>query len=321
MLQNEKDKIKLAITIPALNEEDTIGDTIREIPRYIEGIDKVEIIVICDGSTDRTSEVAKEAGADIVINNSPSRKGLGIAFKDGLNAAIDNGADIIVNIDADGQYNALEIPKLIKPILEKKADIVLGSRFAGTIEHMVPQKRFGNMLATYVVGLASGQKISDAQTGFRALSRETACRLVIHSGYTYTQEMIVQAAHKRMEMVEVPIEFRKREGNSRLISSVFSYARNSIVTLIRTYTYYNPLKTFSIIGGFVFLVGIIIGFRVLIHFILTGKVAPYLPTALLSSVVVIVGFLIIMMGLIADIEHQNRHIMEEILYRLRKGDK
>jgi glycosyltransferase involved in cell wall biosynthesis len=317
-LNLNKKPVKLAITIPAYNEEESIGKVIREISRKIEGIDQMEIIVINDGSMDRTNEAAKEAGADKIIDFT-SNKGLALAFKEGLNAAIDSGADIIVNIDADGQYNAMEIPKLIKPIQEGKAEIVLGSRFAGSIEHMVPQKRFGNKLATFIMSMASGKKISDAQTGFRAFSREAALRLVIHTGYTYTQEMIVQAAHKRIGMVEVPVEFRRRKGGeSRLISSIFAYAKNSAATLIRTYTYYNPLKTFTFIGGSLFLLGMILGFRVLMHFLNTGMVTPYLPTALLSSVLVIIGFQIIVIGLIADIEHQNRHIMEEILYRMRK---
>lgn len=319
-MNGNKKQVKLAITIPAYNEEESISKVIKEIPKKIEGIDEVEVIVINDGSKDRTSEAAKEAGADKIIQF-PSNKGLAIAFKEGLNAATDGGADIIVNIDADGQYNALEIPELIKPILDGKAEIVLGSRFAGTIEDMVPQKRWGNKLATFIVSLAAGKKISDAQTGFRAFSREAALRLVIHTGYTYTQEMIVQAAHKRIGMMEVPVEFRKRKGGeSRLISSIFTYAKNSAVTLIRTYTYYNPLKSFTLIGGGLFLLGTILGFRVLIHFINTGMVTPYLPTALLSSVLAIIGFQIIVIGLIADIEHQNRHIMEEVLYKMRKGD-
>lgn len=196
---------------------------------------------------------------------------------------------------------------------------MLGSRFAGTIEHMVPQKWYGNKLATFVVGLVSGIKVSDAQTGFRAISREAALKLVIHSGYTYTQETIVQAAHKRIGIVEVPVEFRKRDGdgNSRLISSVITYAKRSVITLVRTYTSYNPLKTFTYLGGGVFLLGGILALRVLIHFISTGMVTPYLPTALLSSVLAIIGFQIIVIGLIADIEHQNRHVMEEALYRMR----
>ncbi len=317
----EKKPIKLAITIPAYNEEKCISKVIREIPGMMEGIDEIEIIVINDGSSDRTSEAAEEAGANRIINF-PTNKGLAIAFKEGLNAAIDSGADIIVNIDADGQYNALEIPKLIKPILNGKAEIVLGSRFAGTIEYMVPQKRFGNKLATFVVGLASGRKISDAQTGFRAFSREAALKLVVHSGYTYTQETIVQATHKRLSIVEVPVEFRKRngDGKSRLISNVINYAKNSVITLIRTYTSYNPLKTFMYLGGGIFLLGILLGSKVVIHFIETGMVSPHLPLALLSSVLAIIGFQIIVIGLIADIEHQNRHIMEEVLYRMRRAD-
>jgi glycosyltransferase involved in cell wall biosynthesis len=315
-----KRSVKLAITIPAYNEEKSIGKVIREIPRKIEGIDEIEVIVINDGSTDRTSDVAKEAGADRIIQFT-SNKGLAIAFKEGLNAAIDSGADMIVNTDADGQYNGLEIPKLIKPLLEGKADIVLGSRFSGTIEYMVPQKRWGNKIATFVVGFASGIKISDAQTGFRAISREAALKLVVHSGYTYTQETIIQASHKRLSITEIPVEFRRRDGDgqSRLISSVMTYAKRSAVTLIRTYTSYNPLKTFTYLGGAIFLIGGLFALKVLIHFILTGMVTPYMPTALLSSVMAIIGFQVIVIGLIADISHQNRHIMEEVLYRMRKG--
>ena len=318
----EKEKpIKIAITIPAYNEEDCIGKVISEIPRKIEGIDEIEIIVINDGSKDRTVEVAKEAGANTIVHFSKN-KGLAMAFKEGLNAAIDSGADIIVNIDADGQYNATEIQKLIKPILDGKAEMVLGSRFAGTIEHMVPQKRWGNRLATFVVGWVAGMNVSDAQTGFRAFSREAAMRLFIHTGYTYTQEMIIQAVHKRLSIVEVPVEFRKRKnGGSRLISNVLKYAKHSAATLIRTYTYYNPLGTFSMIGGSLFLVGVLFGLRVLIHFITTGMVTPYLPTAVLSSGLAIIGFQIIVIGLIADMSHQNRHIMEEVLYRMKKASK
>lgn len=320
-LETNKKPVKLAITIPAYNEEHSIEKVIHEIPGIIEGIDEIEVIVINDGSKDRTSEVAERAGVAKIIEF-PSNKGLAIAFKEGLNAALDGGADIIVNIDADAQYNALEIPKLIKPIMDGKAEIVLGSRFAGTIEHMVPQKRWGNRLATFVVGLASGMNISDAQTGFRAFSRDAALRLVIHSGYTYTQEMIVQAVHKRLGIVEVPVEFRKRngDGQSRLISNIINYAKNSAITLIRTYTSYYPLRTFTYLGSAIFLLGVALGFRVLVHFLETGMVTPYLPTALLSSVLAIIGFQIIVIGLIADISHQNRHIMEEVLYRTRRAD-
>lgn len=313
-----KIKAKLVITIPAYNEEATIGNVIREIPRNIEGIDTVEVLVINDGSGDRTAQVAKEAGADTIVQLA-SNKGLAMAFKEGLNAAIDCGADIIVNIDADGQYNPLEIPMLVAPILEGKAEMVLGSRFLGTIEHMVPQKLIGNRIASWVLSIAAGMNISDGQTGFRAFSREAAMRLVIHTGYTYTQETIVQAAHKRLAIMEIPVEFRRRMGGkSRLISSVFIYARNSFITLVRTYTLYNPLVTFTYIGGLLFLAGLALGFRVLIHFFKTGLVTPYLPTALLSSMLAILGFQVIVMGLIADIGHQNRHVMEEVLYRLKK---
>lgn len=307
--------MKLVVTIPAFNEEKTIGKVIKGIPR--DCCDDVEILVLDDGSLDSTAKVAYEAGADKVISHIHNL-GLAVTFRDALDAAIDMGADIIVNIDADGQYDPQEISKLIEPVKNNDADVVLGSRFAGNIEEMPVTKMIGNKVATRVTSRAAGKKFSDAQTGFRAFSRDAAMRMNILSAFTYTQETLVQAAHKNLRIHEVPINFYKREGDSRLFPNVWVYAKKALTTLIRTYTYNNPLKTFLIIGGIVFAAGFILGLRVLYHYFTTTRVTPYLPTSVLSAVLLIVGFQVIILGLVADLIRRNQNVQEEILYRLKK---
>jgi glycosyltransferase involved in cell wall biosynthesis len=305
----------VVVIVPALNEEKTIGTVISDIPRDV--VDIVKVVVIDDGSTDDTVKAAKDAGADEVISFRKN-KGLAEAFRKGLDVALEMGADIVVNIDADGQYQANEIPQLIKPILDEVADMVLGSRFKGWIEEMPIQKRIGNKIATKVTALASGYPVSDAQTGFRALSREAALRLNILSNYTYTQETIVQAARKGLRIVEVPCTFRKRVGKSRLITNIFSYARRGGLVILTTYRDYKPLKTFMIVGVLLLVVGLSAGLRVLVHYLATGMVTPYLPTAVLTGVLLIVGFQVVILALIADMIGSNRKLMEEILYRIKK---
>ena len=310
--------MKLAVTIPAYNEEGTIGEVIRRIPK--KKLKECVIIVIDDGSKDKTSEEAELAGADLVYRFKENR-GLAYAFKKGIDLALNSGANLIVNIDGDGQYDPEEIPLLVQPIVDGEGDIVLGSRFEGWIEQMPWRKRIGNIFATKVTSALSGIKISDAQTGFRALSREAASSLNIISGYTYTQEMIIQAANKDLKIVEVPCNFRKRrEGSSRLITGMFGYARKAGLTIIRTYRDYKPLRTFMFIGGIIFFIGILMGLRVLYHFFLTGAVTPYLPSALLSGVLLIIGFQVMILGLIAEMVGNNRRLMEQILYKFRKEE-
>lgn len=304
--------------IPAFNEESTIGNLIRSIPRDV--LDEVKILVINDGSTDNTIIEAEKAGADKLISFKENM-GLAIAFEKGLDTALQMGADIIVNIDADGQYDPKEIPKLVKPIEDGQADIVLGSRFKGSIEYMPKSKKIGNILATKVTRYLSGIPISDAQTGFRAFSKYAALRLNVLSGYTYVQETIIQAAHKGLTIVEVPCTFSRRtEGKSRLITNIFGYARKSGITILRTYTNYKPLKTFFAIGGILSIIGIVIGLRVLIHFLMTGRVTPYLPSAILTAILLIVGFQIIILGLLADMIGVERKFMEKILYYMKKAE-
>lgn len=308
--------MKLVVSIPAYNEEKNIGDVIRSIPRDLA--DDILIVVIDDGSTDNSIQEAKKAGADRIISH---RKNLGLAqaFRRGLEEGLALGADVIVNMDADGQYLGNEIKNLIEPIKKGEADVVLGSRFSGWIEEMPFQKKLGNIIATKVTGFLSGIRISDAQTGFRAFSREAALRINILSDYTYTQESIIQAAHMGLVIKEVPVHFRRRDGRSQLIPNILSYAKKSGTTILRTYRDYRPLHTFTLIGGLVFVGGLIMGIRVLVHYIKTGFVSPYIPSAILTALLLIMGFQVIVLGLIADMIGSNRKILDEILYNAKKS--
>jgi len=311
---------KLVVMIPAYNEEETIGDVIREIPREISGIGRVEVLVMEDGSTDRTVEIASKAGADRIVSEK-QRLGLARAFEKGLEVALGMGADVIVNIDADGQYVPAEIPKLVQPIVDGGADVVLGDRQIRKLDHMPSSKKIGNRIASFVTRRLSGVEVSDAQTGFRAFSRRAALMLNVLSDYTYTQETIIQAAYKRLSIVEVPVEFRRRDGDSRLISSVLSYAKRAGVTVLLTYLNYKPLKTFLLLGFGVLLIGFLFGFRVLVHFLLTGSVTPYLPSAILAAVLVMFGFQVMMMGLFASMVKSSRELTEKLLYRIKEMEK
>lgn len=310
--------MKLVVTIPAYNEEKTISGVIKEIPRHIEGIDSIEVLLIDDGSTDNTASEAMKAGVDEIITHKVNN-GLGVAFRDGLDLALEKGADIIVNIDADGQYNATQIPNLIKPILDRKADIVLGWREIDNLDFMPRGKKLGNKLATWLTRRLSGLPIKDAQTGFRAFSREAALRMNLGGKYTYVQETLIQASHKGLLIEQVPVEFRRRDGKSRLISGLASYAARAGQTIFTTYKDYRPLRLFSFVGGSLFIIGLGFGIRVLVHFAQTGAVSPYIPSAVAASLLIVVGLGTVVFGLLADMFKSQRLLQEEILYRLKKG--
>jgi glycosyltransferase involved in cell wall biosynthesis len=223
--------MKLVVMIPALNEEQTIEKVIHGIPRTIAGISSIRVVVIDDGSTDGTKEVSQNAGATVISHS--ENRGLATAFRTGLTTALKMGADIIVNTDADNQYNQEQIRQLVQPIVSDKADLVLGSRFKGWIEAMPLQKKIGNQLATFFTKLLSGYNVSDAQSGFRAFSRKLASSLRITSNKTYVQETIIRTARYGFRIMEIPIDFRKRDGQSRLIKSIWKYAINVFPDLIR----------------------------------------------------------------------------------------
>lgn len=307
--------MKLVVTIPAYNEEATIGTVIDEIPKKIRGIKEIQILVIDDGSTDRTGDLASKKAA--VLRNKQNF-GLAVTFKRGLERALEMGADIIVNTDADMQYNQTQIPALIQPILDKRADIVLGSRFKGTIESMPRGKKWGNRISTWAVRRVTGLPISDAQTGFRAFSKEAAMKMNLQSKHTYVQETILQAAAHNLVIEEIPIEFRKRQDASRLISSVSGYAKKAFYTILMGYLNYKPLKVFLSIGLLFLVVGLVAGVRVLIHYFTTGLVTPFLPTAVLTAILLIFGFQIIVIGLLAEMIKNKRRLEEETLFLLRQ---
>ncbi len=309
--------MKLVVTIPAYNEEQTIGKVISEIPKKIQGIKETEVIVIDDGSEDKTSEMAESLGAKVYKNK--TNMGLAYSFSKGLSLALESNADIIVNTDADFQYDQSQIAELVKPILDGKADIVLGSRFLGKIEYMPLGNYFGNIIVSNLVSFLMGKKITDSQTGFRAFSKEAAMKIQVYSNYTYTQETIMEAIEKKLVMVEIPVNFRKREGKSRLISNIFDYGKKVGLTILETYINYRPLKTFSLLGGLLLAVGLIVGSKVMVNFIYTGEVSPYIPSAILSSLLLIMGFQSIVLGMVAEVMRRNRKIQEELLYLTKKA--
>lgn len=310
--------MKLVVTIPAYNEERTIANVIKEIPRHIHGVDFIEVLLIDDGSTDNTATEAIKAGVHEIVTHR-ANNGLGVTFRDGLDSALEKAADIIVNIDADGQYNASEIPTLIKPILDGKADIVLGWRDIDNLDFMPRGKKLGNKLATWVTRRLSGLSIKDAQTGFRAFSREAALRMNLRGKYTYVQETLIQAGYKGLQIEQVPVEFKGRDGKSRLIPSLGAYATRAGAIIFSTYRDYHPLKFFSGIGGAFILIGLGFGIRVIVHFSQTGMVSPYLPSAILASLLIIVGLGTIALGTFAHMLNSQRLLNEEMLYRLKRG--
>ncbi len=310
--------MKLIITIPAYNEEQTLPVVLGELPPKVSGFDQIQVLVVDDGSTDQTGALARKMGASVLRNT--RNKGLAWTFRHALETALDMGADVIVNIDADGQYDGREISKLTEPILSGKADLVLGSRFAGKIEYMPAGNRWGNRLATAVVRLVTGLKITDAQTGFRAFSREAALRMNIQSKYTYTQETLLQAAEYRLAVLEVPVIFRKRQGKSRLISSLWVYARNAGLTILMGYINYKPLKFFLGLGLLFILSGLVFGLRVFLHYVETGLVSPFLPSAVLSVMLLIIGVQLSFIGIVAEMVKHVRKTAEQTLY-LQKSKK
>ena len=306
----------LVVMIPAFNEEETIAGVVKSIPSKIDGIAKISILVINDGSTDLTAQKARDAGAHVVSND--RNRGLAFTFRKGMETALEMGADIIVNTDADNQYDQAEIPPLIRPILERRADMVLGSRFQGKIESMSLKKRWGNRLATWIVGEVSGLAISDGQTGFRAFTHEAALQLNLFSHFTYTKESLWEAADKKLRVVEIPCTFRKRADKNRLFSGVWNYASRAASTLLIGYVTYRPLRAFGIAGGTLILAGLIAGGYVLRHYTLTGLVSPHLPMAVLAVALIIIGTQVAALGLIGEAMKHQRLIQERMLYEMRK---
>ena len=309
---------KLIIQIPCYNEEATLGVTLSELPRELPGVDRIEWLVIDDGSRDRTVEVAKACGVDHIVSL-PTNQGLAKAFMAGLEGSLKAGADIIVNTDADNQYCAADIPKLIEPILLGQAEIVIGERPITEIEHFSPTKKILQKLGSWVVRLASKTNIPDAPSGFRAFSREAAMQLNVFNQYTYTLETIIQAGQKGMAITSVPIRTNGYLRPSRLVKSIPVYIQRSIFTIFRIFMTYKPLRFFLILGAIPFTIGFGLGLRWLIYFLM-GTERTRIPSLILAAILMLMGFQLWILGLVADLMAVNRKVLEEIQLRMRRAD-
>lgn len=310
--------MKLIIQIPCYNEADTLEIALNDLPKHIDDIDEIEYLIINDGSEDNTVEVAKNWGVHYVVNFKQN-KGLAKGFMAGLDACLRNGADIIVNTDADNQYNGADIEKLVRPILDGKADIVIGERPVDSTEHWSWKKKKFQHLGSWVVRIASKTDIPDAPSGFRAYSRDAALRLNVVNEYTYTLETIIQAGRDKIAMTSVPIRTNGELRKSRLFSSMWGYMKRSASVIIRSFMMYKPLKFFTILGGIIFAAGVLLGVRYLIYLFIDSSTG-HIQSLILAAILMMMGFQTIVMGLLADIIAANRKILEDIQYRVRKED-
>jgi len=309
--------MKVIIQIPAYNEEETLGLTLSKLPKTLPGIEHVEWLVIDDGSRDNTVSVAKQYGAHHV-SSSIQNQGLAKTFTRGIEECLKLGADIIVNTDADNQYCADDIEKLIQPILEKKADIVIGTRPIQTTSHFSPVKKWLQALGSLMIRVISNTDINDAPSGFRAISRKAALELNIFNSYTYTLEMIIQAGKKGIAITCVPIRTNKDERPSRLVKSIPSYIKRSIITMIRIFNTYRPLSFFLTVSALPLFVGFCLGIRWVILFMGKGQ-ALHLPSLIFAAILILIGAQIFFFGLMADLISVNRQLLEDIQKKVREG--
>jgi len=308
--------MKLIVQIPCYNEEETLSGTVADIPRDIEGIDSVEILVIDDGSSDRTVEVARDIGIDHIVCNKHNL-GLARSFRRGIDACLRAGADIIVNTDGDNQYVGQDIPLLVRPILAGEADIVVGDRQTATIPHFSRSKKLLENLGSAVVRGLSGLALPDAVSGFRAISREAALGLNIVSSFSYTIEMLIQAGKKQMTVISVPVRTNPKTRESRLSRSIVRFIGRSAATLIHMYAMYQPLRVFFFGGTVLTLLGLIPIVRFL-YFYLTGDSGGHIQSLVLGGTLLVVGFVTFVLGLLAELISFNRELVESILERVRR---
>jgi glycosyltransferase involved in cell wall biosynthesis len=307
---------KLIIQIPCYNEELTLPATLRALPRTIPGVHVVEWLVVDDGSSDRTSAVARELGVDHIVRHT-SNQGLARAFATALDASLRLGADVVVNTDADNQYDARDIPALIEPILRGDAEMVVGDRRTDHVPHFSKAKKRLQKLGSWAVRQASQTTIPDTTSGFRAYSRDAAFKLNVVSDFTYTLETIIQAGRKNIAVAHVPVRTNERLRDSRLFSNLRTYVARSIVTILRIYVMYRPMRVFLTVGGILFGAGFLIGARFLYYFV-SGTGAGRVQSLLLAVLLMVVGFQTALTGLLADLVGNNRRLLEDTLWRVRR---
>ncbi len=316
--------MKLVILIPAFNEEKSLGKVLGKIPRKIKGIDKIDVLVVNDGSTDQTAAVARQNGAKVISHQ--KNRGLGAAFKTGIDEALKMGADIIVNIDADGQFNPKDIPLLIAPILSGQAQMATATRFkekALIPANIPPAKLWGNRQFTKLVNFLTGENFTDTQCGFRAYSREAALRLNLFGQFTYTQEVFIDLLEKGMNIVEVPLKvtyFKNSQRKSAISGSLLKYGFRALEIILRTFRDYRPLLFFGIPGMAICLPGFILALGSLIYWLILQKTTPVRMYLFTGIVLILFGFLLIFLALVADMFKRMRKNQEEILYQMKKEE-
>jgi len=309
--------VKLIIQIPCLNEEATLAATVEDIPRQIEGIDEIELLVIDDGSTDRTVEVAREQGVEHVVRLT-NNKGLAAAFQAGLDACLKLGADIVVNTDADNQYDGADIPKLVAPILAGDADIVVGDRQVNRIDHFSGSKKALQRLGSWVVRRLSGTEIADTTSGFRAYNREAALGLLVVDNFTYTLESLIQAGKMLVAVDQVPIETNPQTRESRLFDSTGGYVRRNGLSILRIYARYEPLKVFAGAGLVVALLALAAWMPFLLDWILNGDSNGHIQSLILGAVLFIAAIQLLALGVIGDILAGQRVMTQRVFERVRR---
>ena len=308
--------MKLIVQIPAFNEEATIAQALRDIPKKLDGFTSIETLVIDDGSNDKTVEAARKAGANHVLQLK-SHRGLSAAFVAGIDAALRLGADVIVNTDADNQYAAADIARLAAPIARGAADVVIGDREVSKSPHMSPLKRTLQRLGSWAVGKASGLNVNDVTSGFRAFSREAAMQINVFNPFTYTLETVIQAGNRNLGVQSVPVRTNAPTRPSRLYRGIGTYLRKSVATIFRIYTLYSPLKTFFAIGTTLMLLGVLLGGRFLWYFV-QGERGGHVQSLILAAVFLITGFNTWLIALLADLIAVNRRLSEDVLVRVKR---
>lgn len=311
--------MKLVIQIPCLNEAATLGTALATLPRKVEGFDTVEWLVVDDGSTDGTAELARKLGVDHVVRH-PVNRGLAAAFMTGIDAALQHGADVIVNTDADNQYEASDIPLLVQPILEHRADMVIGARPIAQTEHFSWIKKQLQHLGSWAVRIASKTDVADAPSGFRAMTRETAMRLNVFNAYTYTLETIIQAGLSNLAVISIPIRTNPDLRPSRLVKSIPSYVKRSLLTILRVFVIYRPMTLFIWIGTTLSAVGVAIGIRYLV-LLAAGEGAGHVQSLILAALCIMLGSLAFMIGLVAHLIATNRKLLEQLDFRLQRVER
>ncbi len=310
--------MKLIIQIPCYNEAETLEIALNDLPKKIDGIDEIEYLIIDDGCKDNTVEVAKKWGVHHVVSFTQN-KGLAKGFMAGLDACLRHGADIVVNTDADNQYCADDIPKLIQPILEKRADIVIGERPIDDTEHFSWIKKKLQHFGSWVVRKASRTDIPDAPSGFRAFSREAAMRINVVNDYTYTLETIVQAGRNKIPITSVPVRTNPELRESRLFHNIWGYVKKSVLTILRALLMYKPLYCFTMVAMIPGVIGFLIGIRFMVYYF-TGQGSGHTQSLMLACTLLIIGFITFVIGMLADVISANRKILEDVQYQIKRQE-